>query len=463
MMINNKFLWGALFVLWLTSCVNENTNSNKYPSKAPLYWSAYEYCYLDGGNGGYGYIPEEEWKKNIDWVADSLKPYGYDMVCIDGWGDVNSYNENGYRTKHSSTWNNDYAWWANYLKDKEMTLGIYQNPLWVNKEAANDGLKIAGTDISIASIIDTTEASMWFTWVQVDRPGAEEYVKGYIQYYADMGVSYLRVDFISWFEDGVDRNEMFSVPNPQRTNAQYRKALRWMKEACDNNNMTFSIVMPHLYEHAKSELESAGGSLIRINDDVCDGGWLRLSEMSRGICYPIWPTYHNTFDGFIHWSDIAGLDSDKMILDGDFTRIHTFANDAEKRTAISLQLIAGGPIAATDCYNSIGNNLSFYTNREMLELNRVGFVGSPLSTDPLDEDSQIWTGEMPNGDWIVALFNREDESKFRTIELESTIGFTKGLARDLWEHKELGEMEHINELIEPHGCRVYRIRKSEMQ
>ena len=201
------------------------------------------------------------------------------MVCIDGWGDVNSYNENGYRTKHSSTWNNDYAWWANYLKDKEMTLGIYQNPLWVNKEAANDGLKIAGTDISIASIIDTTEASMWFTWVQVDRPGAEEYVKGYIQYYADMGVSYLRVDFISWFEDGVDRNEMFSVPNPQRTNAQYRKALRWMKEACDNNNMTFSIVMPHLYEHAKSELESAGGSLIRINDDVCDGGWLRLSEM----------------------------------------------------------------------------------------------------------------------------------------------------------------------------------------
>jgi hypothetical protein len=55
---------------------------------------------------------------------------------------------------------------------------------------ANDtNKKIVGTNINVSSLLDPNENAMWFKWVQVDRPGAEEYVKGYVKYYADMGIS----------------------------------------------------------------------------------------------------------------------------------------------------------------------------------------------------------------------------------------------------------------------------------
>ena len=56
--------------------------------KAPLYWSVYEYCY-DLEQKGVAEsdmdISPEEWDKILDWVATDLKPYGYDMVCTDGF------------------------------------------------------------------------------------------------------------------------------------------------------------------------------------------------------------------------------------------------------------------------------------------------------------------------------------------------------------------------------------------
>lgn len=427
---------------------------------APLYWSAYEYCYKASANGMFGgAIPESEWKKNIDWVEKNLKPFGYNMVCIDGWGDDYSFNENGYRTKHASgqgasgsiNWSNDYAWWATYLNSKGMSLGMYNNPLWINKKAANCRIK-GRTDLTVGSLINEKEKTTWFTWVQVDRPGAEEYVKGYIQYYADMGVTYLRVDFLSWFEDGKDKlPELSNEIN--RPKEHYRTALRWMKEACDANNIILSLVMPHLYNNAENEIIAAPNSLIRINEDVCDGGWFRLSEINRGQSHSIWSKYHNMFDGFVYWSRV----SDKMILDGDFTRLNTFANYAEKKTAISLQIMAGGPIAVADQYSTIGDNLRYYTNNELLDLNKEKFIGQPLSNNPLDEKSQIWKGQTENGDWIVGLFNRNNYATVRSFNLYNELGINKANVRELWSKTDLADVTKLEESIEPHCCRIFRI------
>lgn len=427
---------------------------------APLYWSAYEYCYTASANGmAGGAIPEIEWKKNIDWVAANLKPFGYNIVCIDGWGDDHSFNENGYRTKHASgvgasgsvRWENDYAWWANYLKSKGLSLGIYNNPLWINRKAAN--CKIKGREeLDVGSLIDENEKSTWFTWVQVDRPGAEEYVKGYIQYYADMGVSYLRVDFLSWFEDGKDKLPELSSPI-NRPKAHYYTALKWIKEACDQNNIILSLVMPHLYNDAKTEIEAAPNSLIRINEDVCDGGWYRLSEINRGLSHSIWSKYHNMFDGFVYWSRV----SDQMILDGDFTRLNTFASDAQKKTAITLQIIAGGPIAVADQYCTIGDNLKFYTNQRILDLNKEKFIGKPLSCNPTDDRSQIWKGQAENGDWIIALFNRNNYATQRVFDFHKELGVNSANAIELWTNEFQSNISSLNVVIEKHGCRVYRL------
>ena len=48
----------------------------------PLYWSTYGYEFFNNT-----LIPEEIWKTNVDWVAETFREYGYTMVCTDGWID----------------------------------------------------------------------------------------------------------------------------------------------------------------------------------------------------------------------------------------------------------------------------------------------------------------------------------------------------------------------------------------
>lgn len=103
-------------------------------------------------------------EKNIDWVHDNLLSYGYTMVSTDGWMDeTNAYNKDGYLDRHSLSWEHDYGWWADYLAERGMTLGVYCNPLWVPAGAAAAGIKIKGTDIPIENLIDRNEETAVIT------------------------------------------------------------------------------------------------------------------------------------------------------------------------------------------------------------------------------------------------------------------------------------------------------------
>ena len=418
------------------------------PHKGPMYWSCYEYNFTTDG-----YIPEEEWSKNVDWVDQNLKDYGYKMVCIDGWGDDSKFNQDGYRTTHSSQWQHDYAWWSHELQSRGMTLGMYNNPLWVIKTAADAGVKIKGTNIPLKSIMNEGENALWFKWVQVDKPGAEEYVKGYIQYYADMGIRYLRVDFLSWFEDGQDR--YLGKTGPERKKEYYSTALRWMREACDKNGMMLSLVMPNLYNEGKVERQY--GHMIRINEDAGEGSWWRWSDNTRGVRREGWSPYANAVDGMTYWSYVAGRN--KMILDPDFLRINTFANVEEKKSAISLCFISGGAVTVADRYNSIGDDLWLYQNAELIALREDGFVGKPLTNDPAKDKSQIWIGQLKNGDWVVALLNRESDSRTRSISFSEIKINGEAAVRDIWTHKDLGKMSSFSTDIPAHGVIVIKITK----
>lgn len=422
------------------------------PYTAPLYWSVYEHHILKEQAGDPdNYIPESVLAANIDWVDTNLKSYGYDMVCVDGWGDCLSVNANGYRTSHSVHWAHDYAWWAAELQSRGMNLGIYDNPLWIHQAAIDAEATIVGTSLPVESLVDENEQTLWFTWVQVDRPGAEEYVKGCVQHYADMGVEYLRVDFLSWYESGYDRG--LGTVGPSRPRSDYETALSWMREACDANGVYLSLVMPNLFYEA--ELEREYGHSTRINSDCGSGEWWMFSDADRGTRHAEWSQYVNAFDGYAYWSHIAGRDS--IDLDGDFIRLNTFATDAEKRSVVSLHLMAGGPVSVSDQYDTIGDDLWLYQNGELLGLNADGFTGQPLSNDPTSAASQVWTGQMSNGDWIVGLFNREAASHTRGLDL-GDLGFSgDARVRDLWQHADLGEMSTLYAQVAPHGCMVLKV------
>lgn len=446
--MNRIYNWGiSIFLTAFFTSGFSQTN----PYKAPLYWSVYEHHIVKEQNGVTdNFIPEEIWLANINWVDENLKDLGYKMVCLDGWGDVSALNQNGYRANHSRHWEHDLAWWSQHLQARGMELGIYGNPLWVHVDNNDMSTKIVGTDIPVSSLKDPGENAS-FPWVQVDRPGAEEYVKGYVKYYADMGIKYFRVDFLSWYENGQDR--YLGTVGPNRPREHYVTALRWMREACDEYGVFLSLVMPHLFNEAEAERQY--GHMFRINEDTGEGTWWKWAEKDKGIKRVGWSVYANPFDGLTYWSYVAGRE--KMILDPDFLRMNTFANSDEKKSVISLCLIAGAPITVSDQYNTIGPDLWVYQNKEMLALNEDGFVGKPLTNNPNDVNSQIWTGQKSNGDWIVGLFNREGSAQVRSINF-ADLGIT-GTAhvRDLWKHTNLGAMESFASSVPPHGVVVLQI------
>ena len=201
------------------------------------------------------------------------------------------------------------------------------------------------------------------------------------------------------------------------------------------------------------------GSTLRCDRvlDTWTGGWLHTSSHDRGKIYNRWSNLNNQFDGFTYWSHLSGRD--KVILDGDFTIAHSFETDAEKKFCISIQLMAGGPIAVADQPGTIGDNLKYYTNDEMLALNHDRFVGKPLSDVVNSEGSNVWYGQMSNGDYIVGLFNREDNPKVFNVAF-ADLGISSPMkVRDLWEHADEGTASAINAQIEPHGCKIVRLSK----
>lgn len=148
-----------------------------------------------------------------------------------------------------------------------------------------------------------------------------------------------------------------------------------------------------------------------------------------------------------------------MILDGDFIRLNTFSTDAEKETVISLQIMAGGPVTVADQYYTIGDNVRFYQNSELLALNRDRFVGKPLSDKLNDPDNQIWYGQMSDGSYVIGLFNRDDNARNVQVKFSDLDIPGEWNVRDLWKHSDEGAASAISATLPAHGCKIVKLTK----
>lgn len=430
----------------------------------PLYWNIYGWAFPHNAP-----IPEAEWQANIDWLAEDFAPHGYRMACTDGWIEGSSRTDrHGYVTSYNDSWQHDWAYWARYLAARGMTLGVYYNPLWIHRAAVADPTKTVDgrPDVKIADLVVEGDffakgiGGNTLYWVDVTKDGAQEYVQGYVKYFKDLGVPYLRVDFLSWYEDGRDANLGYVGESHGRAN--YETALRWMHEAA-GEDMELSLVMPHLYRHAATEIRY--GDMVRINSDADKGGWDRLSG-GRQTWQNLWPNWHNPFLGFTGYADRSGRG--QLILDGDFLMMNTFADDHERRTCISLMTIAGSPLTIADLHSNIAGHSWAYTNPEVLDLHRQGLVGKPyfrngtsFADDPTSRDSERWAGQLSDGTWAVALFNRSDGPAVRTLDLR-VLGI-EGTApvRDLWQHKDLGRVSTLRAELPSHGVMFVKVTPDE--
>lgn len=237
------------------------------------------------------------------------------------------------------------------------------------------------------------------------------------------------------------------------------KALRWIKEEA-GDEIFISLVMPNCFDHAANEIPY--GDLFRISEDVFGGGWDFISNRRRGIQQDRWAQWGNAFDGFVGFSDVAARG--QIMMDGDFIRLNTCESDTERQFWVSLMAITGSPIAIADQYDTANGCERFYQNEEILALNKMGFSARPMSGNPSEIASSKWVGQLPNGEWIVGLFNREEEASNMSINFLRDLGIKEGKVsniRDLWTHSDLGAFEGAYKVnIPAHGCRILRITSS---
>ncbi len=425
----------------------------------PLYWSTYGYEFEKNV-----LIPEAVFKTNVDWVASTFRDYGYAMVCTDGWIDATQQiTPNGYITSQADDWEHDWAWWVSYLQSQGLQLGVYYNPLWVTLSAtSNPSVTVVGRpDVKVADIVnpgDNFDGGGQLQWVDTTRDGAEEYVKGYVTYFRQLGVVFLRIDFLAWYEAGFDQAE--GTVGVAHGREGYLRALSWMREAA--GDMQLSLVMPNLFDHGSGE--RLYGDLVRIDNDASYGNWGVLSG-GRQSWQPEWSQWNNPFLGFTGFSDISGRG--QMILDGDPLIMASFPTADERQSAINLFTLAGAPIAITDRSDTIGKNASVFQNKEALALRQAGLVGKPIysnnhpfSYDPSSRDPERWIGQLPDGSWALTLINRENGPGLRTMSINfaNAMGISGSApVRDLWAHQDLGSMADFKANLRPHASVLLKV------
>ncbi len=426
--------------------------------KAPLYWTIYEYA-REWEIAGVPYdqmdLSSEQWDAVIDMMATRFKPYGYDMICTDGFLPQTARDGSVYMTHYGSMPLKELIRRA---KAKGLRVGVYDNPLWIK---GNPDSKVPGTDYTLRSLTRNPQDVVMFpdvtdrpdfTWLVTDHPGAREYIDGWFKHYHDMGVDFVRMDFMCWYEDG-DPGRDYPVTCGYGRE-RYERGLAYICESAAKYGIFTSIVMPELYNDA--ELERKYCNMTRIVQDANIGGWHHFSSFNRGTIYDRWPYADNQMDGFTHWSHIGGRG--KIILDGDFLRLNRCSSDDERRAQVSLQLIAGGPVAIADTPETIGDLDRFYTNEELLALNKDGFVGKPLSDEVNSEGSCIWWGTMSNGDVVLAFFNREDYERQMNVELSQLNLQGTCRVRDMWTHVyESSVSGAFTATVPARGCKVVKL------
>lgn len=290
--------------LAIVAAISVQARSSQFTKRgvAPLYWMGYEQPYITDVA-----LTEDRYEKNMNWFAATMLPYGYNMFCTDGWieGAGSTVNSNGYITRYNSAWKHDFAYWMERAHSLGLDLGVYYNPLWISSDVVNKGCTVKGrSNVRVSTLRGGKDFNGALWWCDTEKDGAEEYIKGYVRHFINLGFKFLRCDFLRDYENAYGTEK-------------YAQALKWISEEA-GDDIIVSLVMPNSYN--KNKTENPYGDMFRVSADCFRGGWDFISNRRRGQHNGGWPQWENLFDGFVYFSTIS---RSTTIMDGDFVRLNT--------------------------------------------------------------------------------------------------------------------------------------------
>ena len=155
------------------------------------------------------------------------------------------------------------------------------------------------------------------------------------------------------------------------------------------------------------------------------------------------------FAGPGHWNDPDFLE----VGNGNLT-------PNESRTNFSLWALLAAPlIAGNDLSNMTPETKSILLNKEVIAIDQdpLGKQGDrAYQTGPLE----VWSKPLSGGDIAVGLFNRTNSPAQITLQLNAVGWHGPAVARDLWSHRDIGDIrENYTPMVPGRGVVLLRLSR----
>ena len=410
----------------------------------PMGWNSWD-CYGTAVN-------EETVRNNADYMAQYLKPLGWEYVVVDiQWSQptaaTHAYEpfaplclddfgrllpaENRFP---SAAEGKGFAPLAEYVHSLGLKFGIHIMR-GIPRQAAHARLPIAESDITCDQLADPNSICAWnpdMYGVRQDHPQARAYYDSIFSLYAEWGVDFVKCDDIA------------------REYPHCRREIELISEACAHCGREIVLSLSpgpapvHEAEHLKRY-----ANMWRITDDFWDE-WRLLKgmfERAEKWCIHAGPG---------HWPD-ADMLPVAALRQNDNPPGWTRFTHAEQRTMMTLWCMLRSPLMIGSELTKLDDfTLSLLTNGDVLAIGRESWCGRPLFTT---EKAAAWLAPRQDGQGVyAALFNLSDEDQLLTLSLPEA-GVTGRCARELWTD-EATAGDTLSAALAPHDAAVWLITEA---
>ncbi len=326
---------------------------------------------------------------------------------------------------------------AAYVHSKGLKFGIHIMR-GIPVDACLDNLPILGSRARAREIADTGSKCPWLAnylyGVDAGKPGAQEYYNSLLKLYAGWGVDYLKVDDIAWEVYRAGEIELF------------RKAI----DRC-GRPIVLSL-SPGNTPLGRARHVEANADLWRISNDVWDNWPDVLRAFSLLDAWTPWAENGR-------WPDADMLPMGRLNLKAPVTgpQRDSRLSWEEQTTLMTLWSIARSPLMiGGDLMSSPERSLSFFKNREVIEVNQHSSHGRQIRRN---DSYAVWLADAPTaGDKYLALFNLTNTRRNVSFHLAEEELRGRWGVRDLWTQRNLAGVEgDIAVELDPHGAALYRL------
>jgi alpha-galactosidase len=461
-------LLASIFVF--TNAQKSDEPVKKLAQKPPMGWNSFD---------SYGvYLHEKAAMQNLEAFAKKLKPHGYEYFVIDaGWfGEFKlkegtiypiekhaktlKFNEFGLLQPSNTYFPNGLKPLINRCHELGIKFGLHLMR-GIPRAAVKANTPVKGTKYFAQDVADTTSICAWNHQnygLNMSKPGAQEFYNSLINQMADWGVDFIKYDDI--------------VPFPEEVKAVAKAIAQSGRPIVLSLSPGGNVDPSHIDAFSMSQM-------LRVTPDIWDD--------HKGIdeCFEEWRKWQGKAKaGF--WIDmdmipfgqlqmmspkpagVKGTESKseltKKMQSGELTPFELLAGKGFNRwsefskdqmyTFITLRALSASPLMMGGDLPTLDDfSLKLITNKEVLECNQNGVMGSLVSEK---DGIEIWKTPKKNGKggWI-GIFNRTE--KLQSIALKPVnLGFDGAKSYKLVDVWNAGKISTPDFKINPNGVVFFK-------